>query len=136
MTVMSICTRFTYGACLVNIHPLTKIRVVSSLAILAFLLVALASFFHQHHAFFWVAITACVFVGISCGLGEATFLGFLKGFPSHMVGYVSSGTGFAGLSGTGMLLVCESIGFSNQAIFLIAVPTILIYYVAFNWLNT
>jgi hypothetical protein len=105
MTIMSIITRFTYGFALVNIHPMTKIRAVSGLAILAFVLVAVAAFNSEHKAFFAVAVIACVFVGISCGLGEATFLGFLKGFPGHLVGYVSSGTGFAGLSGTGTLLV-------------------------------
>ena len=105
MTVLSICTRFTYGLALVNVAPMTKIRVVSAFAVLAFLLVALASWQHEHKAFFAVAVAATVFVGISCGLGEATFLGFLKGFPGHLVGFVSSGTGFAGLSGTGMLLL-------------------------------
>ena len=132
MTVMSIMTRFAYGACLVNVNPLTKIRAVSFFAVLAFVLVAIASFFKV----FWVAIGACIFVGISCGLGEATFLGFLKGFPGHLVGYVSSGTGFAGLSGTAMLLLCENLGLSNHAIFLIAIPTIAVYYIAFAWLDT
>jgi len=105
MTIMSIITRFTYGFALVNVHPMIKIRAVSILAIIAFILVSVAAFNSEHKAFFAVAVLACVFVGVSCGLGEATFLGFLKGFPGHMVGYVSSGTGFAGLSGTGTLLV-------------------------------
>ena len=47
---------------------------------------------------------ASCLIGIATGLGEATFLGFLNGYPSHTVGYVSSGTGFAGLFGTGTLL--------------------------------
>ena len=136
MTVLSICTRFTYGLALVNIRSMTKITVVSILAILAFLLVALAAFESEHQGFFGVAIAATVFVGISCGLGEATFLGFLKGFPGHLVGFVSSGTGFAGLSGTGTLLLLQGpANFSNQAIFLLATPTILVYYLAFAWLN-
>ena len=135
MTVLSIITRFTYGLCLVNIHPMTKIRVVSILAILALILVALASFQSWNPIYFDVAVSACVFIGISCGLGEATFLGLLNGFPGHLVGYVSSGTGFAGLSGTGTLLLLQGLHLSNQAIFLLATPTIIIYYIAFSWLN-
>ena len=53
---------------------------------------------------FYLALFASVLTGISIGMGEATFLGFLKGFPSYTVGYVSSGTGFAGISGTFSLL--------------------------------
>jgi len=54
---------------------------------------------------FYVAITACVFVGIATSMGEAAFLGYLKGFPHHLVGNFSSGTGFAGITGTGSLLL-------------------------------
>jgi len=46
-------------------------------------------------------------------MGEATFLGFTKGFPHHVVGFVSSGTGFAGISGTCTLLLLQGIGLSN-----------------------
>jgi len=86
--------------------------VVSVLAILAFILVAWASFMSENPAYFGMAVSACVFIGISCGLGEATFLGFLNGFPGHLVGYVSCGTGFAGLSGTGTLLLLKGLNVS------------------------
>lgn len=68
-------------------------------------------------------------------MGEATFLGFLKGYPSPTVGYVSSGTGFAGISGTVTLLLLKGAGLANQYIFIIAIPTIFIYFFAFRWLN-
>merc|ERR1719460_71959 len=99
-------TSFAYGLCLVNVDHLTKIRVTSFLNIAGFVMVALATYYSTQPCFY-VAISACVLVGISFALGEATFMGFLKVFPSYFVGYVSSGTGFAGLSGTGMLLLCQ-----------------------------
>ena len=55
--------------------------------------------------YFYLAIFASVLVGIASSVGEATFLGFTNLFPSHTVGFVSSGTGFAGISGTMTLLI-------------------------------
>ena len=85
---------------------------------------------------FVVAVMASCLIGIASGMGEATFLGFLKGYPSHTVGYVSSGTGFAGISGTMTLLMLKGIGLEDQYIFVLAIPTIFIYYYAFRWLNS
>ena len=84
--------------------------------------------------FFWVAIGASVFTGVAQGLGEAAFLGFLKGFPSILVGDVSSGTGFAGVFGNLMLLGLKAAGLKNQAIYFIATPTMVVYQAAYLWL--
>lgn len=67
-------------------------------------------------------------------MGEATFLGCLKGFPSHLVGFVSSGTGFAGITANVINLVLQGIGLSNQIIFLVVTPTIIVYYLSTRWL--
>ena len=111
MTFFSIITRVANGTCLVNVKHMTRIAIVSLLAITSFSFIALASFNAPAEdevdppiLWFVVAVLASCLIGISCGMGEATFLGFLKGYPSHTVGFVSSGTGFAGLSGTGTLL--------------------------------
>lgn len=85
--------------------------------------------------YFYVALFASVLVGMASATGEATFLGFINGYPSHTVGYVSSGTGFAGLSGTGTLLLLKGFGLSNQMIFLVSIPTYLVYYFCAYWLN-
>ena len=142
MTTFSILTRVANGTCLVNVPHMTRIAIVSILAVTSFALIALASFNapdpnEKDPPILWfvVAVLASCLIGISCGMGEATFLGFLKGYPSHTVGYVSSGTGFAGLSGTGTLLLLQGIGLANQYIFIVTCPTILVYYLAFVWLN-
>lgn len=62
------------------------------------------------------------------------FLGFLKGYPSYMIGDVSCGTGFAGIFATTTLLSCKALGISNEAIFLAEAPSILLYFFAFKWL--
>jgi len=121
---------------------MTRIAAVSCLSITSFCLIGLASFNAPAKdavdpGIFWfcVAVAASCIIGIAGGMGEATFLGFLKGYPSHTVGYVSSGTGFAGISGTVTLLALKGIGLKNQWIYLIAIPTIFVYYSSFQWLN-
>lgn len=113
-------TRIANGTILVNIPHMTRITATTVLSIVSLGLVSLASF----HApapdavdpskfWFYVAVFASCLIGIAGGMGEATFLGFLKGYPAHTVGYVSSGTGFAGISGTVTLLVLQGIGLKN-----------------------
>ena len=62
------------------------------------------------------------------------FLGFLKGYPSELIGDVSTGTGFAGIFATGTLLGSKAIGISSQYLFFMEMPTIIIYFCAFKWL--
>ena len=81
---------------------------VSFLATTSLLLIAFSAFMStkpNSNGYFWLAVIASVLTGMSSGMGEATFLGFLKGFPTELVGDVSSGTGFAGISGTLTLLI-------------------------------
>lgn len=131
MTSISICTRYANGSFLVNIPHLKRIKIVSIFQFVSFVGIAAASYYSSNEKMFYLALFASVLTGVATGMGEATFLGFLKGFPSKTVGYVSSGTGFAGIFGTLSLLVLQGINLSNQAIFLIATPTVFIYFAAF-----
>jgi battenin len=72
---------------------------------------------------------------VSQSFGEAVFLGFLKGYPSGLIGDVSTGTGFAGIFATGTLLTSKAIGLDDKWLFLIEMPTILVYYFSFSYLN-
>lgn len=74
-------------------------------------------------------------MGFGHGLGEAVMLGFCKGFPGKTVGYIASGTGFAGMFGTFSLLSMQGIGLSNGTIFIVVMPTIIIYISSYLWLN-
>jgi CLN3 protein len=57
--------------------------------------------------FFWIALVAAICTGSVTALGEGTTLGYLKGFPTECMGYFGSGTGFAGIFGTGLLLLLK-----------------------------
>ena len=45
--------------------------------------------------------------GIATSIGICTILGFCKGFPSSTVGYFGSGTGFAGIFGSGIIILLK-----------------------------
>jgi len=150
MTGVSIITRFLNGTILVNVKHMTRFYITATLQVLALLLVAVSALQgekaeecpngdqeckDQYAPFFWVSVSATVFVGISSSLGEATFLGYCNGFPNHVVGFVSSGTGCAGITGTLLLLILQTIGLANSTIFFIAAPTLIFYFGSSIWLN-
>ena len=139
MSTVSLLMRYVNGTCLVNIKHLTRFYAVTCLGVTAFCLVAIACYEGDNggsDSFFFVALFSSVLVGMSSSMGEATFLGYCKEFPHHVVGFVSSGTGFAGISGTGTLLVLKGLGLSNTSVFLISSPTYLIYVFSARWLQS
>lgn len=73
--------------------------------------------------------------GVGSALGESTTLGFCKGFPSNIVGFFSSGTGFAGIFGSGIILLLKGAGLSDGVIFLIVAPSVIPYFLSFFWLH-
>ena len=79
---------------------------------------------------------ASILIGVQSALGESTVLGFLKSFPGETVGFYGSGTGFAGIFGSGMLIVLKSLKLSDTAIYLLATPTVIPYFYAFHWLDS
>jgi len=51
---------------------------------------------------------------------------------------LSAGTGFAGIFGTSTLLICKSslLNISNQTLFIVETPTIILYFFSFIWLDS
>ncbi len=103
--------------------------------VIGFLLIAFACTYDKNMASFYVSLLAAVFLGVMSALGESTVLGFCKGFPSAVVGYFGSGTGFAGMFGAGILLLLRSANVSLGVIFFIVTPTVVPYLLGFWWIN-
>lgn len=76
---------------------------------LGFLLIIICTAFPVYTFMFYLSLAAAVFIGFSA-LGESVVLGYLKEFPSEMVGFFSSGTGFAGIFGAGYIILTKAIG--------------------------
>ena len=84
---------------------------------------------------FYLSLVASILIGVQSALGESTMIGFLKNFPGETVGFYGSGTGFAGIFGSGMLIILKAVGLSDAAIYLLASPTLIPYIFSFWWLD-
>jgi CLN3 protein len=108
----------------------------SVLMAIGFLVISFACTYNENVASFYVSLVASVLLGTVSAFGESTTLGFCKGFPSTVVGYFGSGTGFAGVFGSGTILLLQSLGLDNGTIFFIITPTVIPYFIAFWWINS
>lgn len=53
---------------------------------------------------FYLALVGSTLQGCACTLGEVTMLGYIKNFSPDLIGFWGSGTGSAGLFGSGMYI--------------------------------
>jgi hypothetical protein len=83
---------------------------------------------------FYLSLVASIIIGVTCSVGESNILGLLKGFPSNMIGFFGSGTGFAGILGTSTLLILAAIGLTDAEIYLTATRTMIPYIYCCIWL--
>lgn len=65
--------------------------------------------------------------------GEGVILGYLKSFPSNLVGGWSSGTGLAGIAGSLIFIALNSLKVSLTITFGILIPLEFLYLFAFLW---
>lgn len=84
---------------------------------------------------FYLSLLASIMIGVQSALGESTMIGFLKSFPGDTVGFYGSGTGFAGIFGSGILIILKAVKLPDAAIYLIASPTLIPYMFSFWWLD-
>ena len=101
----------------------------------SFLLIALCTSHDTIAAMFYLSLVASVMMGVQRSIGETALLGFLKGFPGETIGYYGCGTGCAGVTASGLLILLKSIGMTDAAIYLVASPSLIPYFFAFWWLN-
>jgi len=76
----------------------------------AYLLTAAMAIWKTETAF-WLILLSSIMHGSSAAFSESTAYGWIKGFPSIMIGAFSSGTGMSGLGGTLSLLFFKSFTF-------------------------
>jgi len=71
---------------------------------------------------FYLSLVGSVFCGSMQALGEGVNLGFLKSFPSELVGGWSSGTGLAGIVGSLLFIALNSLGVNLSITFACLIP--------------
>ena len=133
--MFSILTRFVNAKYLIKTQHLSRITFGTVVGLTSFIIISVCCAFYTIPAMFQVSLVASILVGIQMAIGESTLLGFLKNFPGETVGFFGSGTGFAGISGSGSLILLKCLNLSNSTIYLIAAPTMVPYYISFNFLT-
>lgn len=136
MKLFGLASRFVNGSCCVRVAHTKRMAIVSVFTFISFVAIAYACSNNTNPTMFYVAVGASIFNGISQSFGEAVYLGFLKGFPSELIGDVSTGTGVSGIFATFTLFFAKWINLKDQYLFLIEAPTMLVYYLSFKWLDT
>lgn len=119
---------------LIKIRHIVRIFINSINLMVGFLIISFCCTFKEHEISFWLSLLSSIILGTGSALGESTTLGFIKGFPSSVVGYFGSGTGFAGMFGSGIILILKGAGLNNGQIFFIITPTVIPYFLAFWWI--
>eukprot|EP00826_Nyctotherus_ovalis_P029773 TRINITY_DN2361_c0_g1_i6.p1 TRINITY_DN2361_c0_g1~~TRINITY_DN2361_c0_g1_i6.p1 ORF type:complete len:328 (-),score=83.83 TRINITY_DN2361_c0_g1_i6:79-1062(-) len=84
---------------------------------------------------FFISLGASCIHGLTSCFGESVILGYLKGFPADLVVGWSSGTGFAGVVGAGLVVLLTALDFELFAIYLVALGLVLFYLLSFIYLN-
>jgi len=135
LILFSSLARFANAKYLIKVKHLSRMSINSIIMMIGFLLISFACTFNQYEASFFLSLVSSVLLGTVSAFGESTTLGFCKGLPSTVVGYFGSGTGFAGVFGSGITLILQSAGLDNGKIFFIITPTVVPYFLSFWWLN-
>ena len=68
---------------------------------------------------FWLSLIPCIILGTGCSFGESTMLGYLRNYPKSLVAGWSSGTGLAGIAGTLIYIMMNSLKVEKKFMFLI-----------------
>jgi battenin len=135
LILFSSLARIVNGKFLIKVKHLHRIMLNSCFMLSGFLIISFACTYNQNEASFYLSLLSSVLMGITCALGESTVLGFCKAFPSTIVGFFGSGTGFAGVFGSGIILILKGAGLDDGQIFFAITPAVILYFLAFWWIS-
>ena len=85
--------------------------------IVGYILISISAYSgNENPIYFAISLVASVFHGLTSCFGESVILGYLKGFPAELVVGWSSGTGFAGVFGAGLVVILSAFKFPLFAV--------------------
>ena len=108
-------TRIINAKYLIRVRHTRRIYANTIIMVTAYVLVVIAELIGRKFGLV-LSLFASVLHGITLAFGEAVILGYLKGFPTYLVGAWSSGTGFAGVS---VFLLLQALHFPMYAVSII-----------------
>lgn len=118
--------QFVNSWLLINIKHIHRLTFNAFYMLIAYLTITAVTIW-EFEAGFYIALLAALMHGTAAAFSESTVLGFMKGFPSRLVAPFSTGTGFAGVFGSTVLLLLKLVFNKDGFIFAIVSPIILVY---------
>ncbi len=103
--------RFINSRFFIKIIHIKRIFVNVCAMTFGYLLISVSCIMPQSIEVFFVSLAASCIHGLTSCFGESTILGYLKGFPAELVVGWSSGTGFAGVVGAGLVVLLLRLDF-------------------------
>ena len=95
-----------------------RITVNACAMVVGYVLISASCLISQEYVIgFFISLVAASTHGLTSCFGESTILGYLKGFPAELVVGWSSGTGFAGVVGAGLVVLLLYFQFELFAVF-------------------
>lgn len=135
LIVFAMLTRFVVAKYLIKVSHKVRMTINSVNMALGLLIIALACTFNENEASFYISLLGSCIIGSVNAVGESTMLGLFKGFPKKIIGYFTSGQGFAGILASLIILVLQSVGLSDGIIFFSVFPIVFPYYFSFLWVS-
>ena len=110
LTLFSVAVRVVNSKYLLKYKHLSKIYLVSLVWFFGYSLFFLSFHIKKEIIGFYCCLLATLLIGIFNSLGGITSVGFMKAFPADIVVGFSSGTGFAGVAGVGIIMFSKRLG--------------------------
>ncbi|KAA6380711.1 MAG: putative Cln3 protein [Streblomastix strix] len=118
--------RIAHSAFLLNV-PFTIRMIITSVMYL----LGLIGMANSQKVGFWFVLVSVVLVGTSSNLGESILVGYMKLFPPNQICGFSSGTGFAGIAGAGLIAFFQWLHTSIKTQYFILAPVVVIYFITY-----
>mmetsp|Transcript_26234 Transcript_26234/g.57702 ORF Transcript_26234/g.57702 Transcript_26234/m.57702 type:complete len:411 (-) Transcript_26234:50-1282(-) len=136
MNLSALLATFISARYMLRFQFYSRVKLVLFMSLLAYAGLAVATAGQLPYGFAMAALFS-TFSGMAQIFGETTNLAFLKYFPKEFIGGWGAGTGIAGIAGSGVYIILRhTLHLSNADVFLLMLPTLLLYWAAFYYLHT
>jgi len=132
LSIFSALLRVFNSQYLLRIKHFNKIATVVLIWVVGYALFYLSFQIDDNDVGFLIMILATLLIGNFASVANVTAVGFMKTFPARVVTGFSSGTGFAGIVGSGVVVLTKAVKLQFEYVCLAFIPISIMYLVIFR----
>lgn len=132
LSILSILLRFLNSQYLLRVPHALKIGIVVCIWVCGYTIFYSAFYITDSWLGFGTCLLATLLIGNFASIANVTAVGFMKTFPARVVSGFSSGTGFAGIVGSGITLMSKVVSLPFSMLCLIFIPVSICYFFIFR----